>query len=49
MHENKFLAVECPSYIINSIGGWTIAGVDQRHGFGQPVEVNAAWMNLIFG
>ena len=36
---DRLRAVECPSDIIDAIGGWTTTGVGQRYGTGQPLEV----------
>ena len=46
---DRLRAVECPSDIIDAIGGWTTTGVGQRYGTGQPLEVKAKWMNLLLG
>ena len=44
---DRLRAVECPSDIIDAIGGWTTTGVGQRYGTGQPLEVKAKWMRII--
>ena len=46
---DRLRAVECPSDIIDAIGGWQTSGVGQRYGTGQPLEVKAKWMQLILG
>ena len=46
---DRLRAVECPSDIIDAIGGWTTTGVGQRYGLGQPLDVKARWMGLIAG
>ena len=46
---DRLRAVECPSDIIDAIGGWTTSGVGQRYGLGQPLDVKAKWMQLILG
>ena len=46
---DRLRAVECPSDIIDAIGGWTTTGVEQRYGLGQPLDVKARWMGLIAG
>jgi integrase len=46
---DRLRAVECPSDIIDAIGGWQTSGVGQRYGTGQPLEVKAKWMNLLLG
>jgi integrase len=44
---DRLRAVECPSDIIDAIGGWTTTGIGQRYGLGHPLEVKAKWMCLI--
>ena len=44
---DRLRAVECPSDIIDAIGGWTTSGVGQRYGLGQPLDVKAKWMNKL--
>ncbi len=44
---DRLRAVECPSDIIDAIGGWQTSGVGQRYGTGQPLEVKAKWMKMI--
>jgi integrase len=44
---DRLRAVECPSDIIDAIGGWTTTGVGQRYGFGQPLDVKAKWMDKL--
>jgi integrase len=44
---DRLRAVECPSDIIDAIGGWTTTGVGQRYGAGQPLEVKAKWMGRL--
>ena len=44
---DRLRAVECPSDIIDAIGGWLSAGVGQRYGSGHPIEVKAKWLNKI--
>jgi integrase len=46
---DRLCVVECPSDIIDAIGGWTTTGVEQRYGLGQPLDVKARWMGLIAG
>jgi integrase len=46
---DRLRAVECPSDIIDAIGGWTTTGVGQKYGLGQPLDVKAKWMQLILG
>ena len=44
---DRLRAVECPSDIIDAIGGWTTTGVGQRYGTGQPLDVKAKWMDKL--
>jgi hypothetical protein len=44
---DRLRAVECPSDIIDAIGGWTTTGIGQRYGSGQPLEVKAKWISLL--
>ena len=41
---DRLRAVECPSDIVDSIGGWTSAGVGQGYGNGYPLDVLNKWM-----
>lgn len=43
---DRLRAVECPSDIVDQIGGWQTEGVGQRYGTGYPLEVLAKWMGL---
>ena len=43
----RLRAIECPSDIIDKIGGWITAGVGQSYGQGFPLEVISKWMNKI--
>lgn len=36
--------VECPSEIVDQIGGWQFEGVGQSYGSGYPMEVLAKWL-----
>ena len=44
---DRLRAVECPSDVIDAIGGWMTTGVGQRYGTGQPLEVKAKWMDRL--
>jgi integrase len=44
---DRLRAVECPSDIIDQIGGWATEGVGQGYGKGHDLQVCAKWMNLI--
>ncbi len=44
---DRLRAVECPSDIVDAIGGWTTAGIGQSYGNGYPLEVLDKWMQRI--
>ena len=44
---DRLRAVECPSDIIDQIGGWTTEGVGQGYGEGHSLKVCAKWMKLV--
>ena len=44
---DRLTAVECPSDIIDQIGGWATEGVGQGYGKGHDLQVCTKWMNLI--
>ena len=44
---DRLRAVECPSDIIDQIGGWATDGVGQAYGEGYELKVCTKWMNLI--
>ena len=39
--------MECPSDIVDAIGGWKTSGVGHGYGNGYPLEVLERWMNKI--
>ena len=41
---DRLRAVECPSDIVDAIGGWKTAGVGHGYGDGYPLDVLAKWM-----
>jgi integrase len=41
---DRLRAVECPSDIVDQIGGWQTEGVGQSYGRGYPLEVLAKWV-----
>ena len=41
---DRLRAVECPSDIIDAIGGWTTAGIGHRYGSGYDLAVKYRWM-----
>ena len=44
---DRLRAVECPSDIIDQIGGWTATGIGHAYGQGYSVEIPAKWMQKI--
>ena len=44
---DRLRAVECPSEIIDQIGGWTTTGIGHAYGEGYSVEILAKWMECI--
>ena len=44
---DRLRAVECPSNVIDQIGGWATEGVGQGYGEGYELKVCAKWMRLV--
>ena len=44
---DRLRAVECPSDVIDQIGGWATEGVGQGYGEGYELKVCAKWMRLV--
>ena len=44
---DRLRAVECPSDIVDAIGGWRTAGVGQGYGEGYSLEVLKRWMLVL--
>ena len=44
---DRLRAVECPSDIVDAIGGWKTSGVGHGYGNGYPLDVLSRWMNRI--
>ena len=42
---DRLRAVECPSDIVDQIGGWVTAGVGHGYGNGYPLKVLHQWIN----
>jgi integrase len=40
---DRLRAVECPSEIVDQIGGWARSTVGEAYGNGFPTEVNRRW------
>ena len=43
---DRLRAVECPSDIVDAIGGWTTEGIGQRYGKGYDLNIKAKWMGM---
>lgn len=44
---DRLRAIECPSDIVDQVGGWTTEGVGQGYGNGYPIEIMHKWMRLL--
>ncbi len=44
---DRLRAVECPTEIVDAIGGWQVASVGQRYGNGYPLKVLMTWLTKI--
>jgi integrase len=44
---DRLRAIECPSDIIDSLGGWSKGSVGENYGSGYPVEVLHKWLERI--
>ena len=44
---DRLRAVECPSEIIDQLGGWSLKSVGQGYGKGYELSVLSKWMNKI--
>ena len=44
---DRLRAVECPSEIIDQLGGWSLKSVGQGYGKGYKINVLFKWMNLL--
>ena len=44
---DRLRAVECPSDIIDAIGGWKTAGVGHGYGNGYPLEELGRWLEAM--
>jgi integrase len=44
---DRLRAVECPSDIVDAIGGWKTSGVGHGYGNGYPLEVLEKWVNAM--
>jgi len=44
---DRLRAIECPSDIVDAIGGWTTEGIGQRYGKGYDLNVKDKWMEKL--
>lgn len=44
---DRLRAVECPTDIVDQIGGWTTKGVGQGYGIGYPLTILYQWMEKV--
>ena len=44
---DRLRAVECPSDMIDQIGGWATEGVGHSYGEGYSIEVCLKWVNKL--
>ena len=44
---DRLRAVECPTEVVDAIGGWQVASVGQRYGNGYPLKVLMTWLTKI--
>ena len=44
---DRLRAVECPSDIVDAIGGWVTQGIGQSYGSGYPLDVRHRWMSRV--
>lgn len=44
---DRLRAVECPSDIIDAIGGWTTAGIGHKYGNGYNLLIKHRWMKMM--
>jgi hypothetical protein len=46
---DRLRAVECPSDIVDQVGGWQTEGVGHGYGKGYPLEVLSKWLEATAG
>jgi integrase len=44
---DRLRAVECPSEIIDQLGGWSLKSVGQGYGNGYQLEILARWISKL--
>lgn len=44
---DRLRAVECPTPIMDRLGGWTLGGIGEGYGNGYKLDVLAKWMEQI--
>ncbi|WP_289036655.1 DUF6538 domain-containing protein, partial [uncultured Roseibium sp.] len=46
---DRLRAVECPSDIVDRLGGWSVSGIGESYGKGYPLPVTFKWMTRMAG
>ena len=44
---DRLRAIECPSDIIDQLGGWSLRNVGQSYGKGYSIKILFKWLGLI--
>ena len=44
---DRLREVECPSDIVDAIGGWAVSGVGNFYGQGYPLGIKKKWLSKI--
>lgn len=44
---DRLRAVECPSDVVDQIGGWRTEGIGSSYGSGYPISVITSWLNIM--
>ena len=44
---DRLRSVECPSDVVDAIGGWATSGIGQRYGTGYSLTIKNKWMKRI--
>ena len=47
LYSKVVIAVECPSEIIDQLGGWSLRSIGQGYGNGYELSVLSRWMKKI--
>ena len=44
---DRLRAIECPSEIIDQLGGWSLKSIGQGYGKGYELSILSKWMKMI--